>query len=681
MFRSSTLDSALTNLIIFFLMSLVPSGLDGVEPSRSELLQAQGWVNSNFSASGPGAPLPPFSFVYDGKSSREFLKTWQFKASAETRESGKRRQSFSCSDPASGLEVICEVTSYDAFPAAEWVLYFRNTGPRPTPILQDVKALDMALRTRGSEVVLHHALGSDSKPTDFSPVRKMIRRGGEVLLAPVGGRSSDTTAIPFFNLEAPATHDCQKPGLDAASRQAAICGGGVMIGLGWSGQWSASFIGAPGATQLKMGMERTHLKLLPGERIRTPRMLLLFWEGNDRLRGHNFLRSFLLAHHTPRPGGRMPVLPIAFNTFEQFQKGNLVTEKNQIEFASLIHAKQIPADAFVIDAGWFEGGWPYGVGNWFPHKAAFPSGLRPLSDAVHKMGMKFSAWFEPERVSEGTWLDAHHPEWILQEGKQLAWLKRKDKQKLLNLGNPEALRWLTDHLSDMITREGIDILRYDFNIESLDFWRNADAPDRQGMTEIRYIEGLYALWDELLKRHPDLLIDNCSAGGRRLDLETYSRSLPLWRTDFGGEPAAEQSINVGLSLYFPLHSVATINDKADPPDLYANRGIMSAGLVLMYDVRRPDFDAALTRRIIDEEKRISKFYYGDLYPLTPVTTDESDWMSYQCDRPDLREGMVMAFRRKLVLCNRETLKKLVRQGGASAPPSEHRPSVLRAFRL
>ena len=90
----------------------------------------------------------------------------------------------------------------------------------------------------------------------------------------------------------------------------------------------------------------------------------------------------------------MPVLPIAFNTFEQFQKGNLVTEKNQIEFASLIHAKQIPADAFVIDAGWFEGGWPYGVGNWFPHKAAFPSGLRPLSDAVHKMGMKFSAWFE-----------------------------------------------------------------------------------------------------------------------------------------------------------------------------------------------------------------------------------------------------------------------------------------------
>ena len=352
----------------------------------------------------------------------------------------------------------------------------------------------------------------------------------------------------------------------------------------------------------------------------------------------------------------MPVMPVAFNTFEQFQKGNLVTEKNQIEFATAIHDRQLPVDALVLDAGWFEGGWPYGVGNWFPKKDAFPRGLRPLSDALHQMGMKFCVWFEPERVSEGTWLDKHHPDWILQEGKQLAWLRRKDKQKLLNLGNPEALRWLTDHLSEMITKEGIDILRYDFNIEALDFWRNADAPDRQGMTEIRYIEGLYALWDELLKRHPDLLIDNCSAGGRRIDLETYSRSLPLWRTDFGGELAGEQSINLGLSLYVPLHSVATIKDKTDPPDLYANRGIMSAGLILMYDVRPPDFDAALTRRIITEEKRISKFYYGDFYPLTPITTDEGDWVAYQCDRPDLKEGMVMAFRHRMAKDESLTVK-------------------------
>jgi len=42
-----------------------------------------------------------------------------------------------------------------------------------------------------------------------------------------------------------------------------------------------------------------------------------------------------------------------------------------------------------------------------------------------------------------------------------------------------------------------------------------DTPDRQGMTEIRYVEGLYEMWDELRAKHPGLLIDNCASGGRR----------------------------------------------------------------------------------------------------------------------------------------------------------------------
>ena len=39
--------------------------------------------------------------------------------------------------------------------------------------------------------------------------------------------------------------------------------------------------------------------------------------------------------------------------------------------------------------------------------------------------------------------------------------------------------------------------RQDFNTDPEKFWIAADAPDRVGMTEIRYIEGLYAFWDAL----------------------------------------------------------------------------------------------------------------------------------------------------------------------------------------
>ncbi len=72
------------------------------------------------------------------------------------------------------------------------------------------------------------------------------------------------------------------------------------------------------------------------------------------------------------------------------------------------------------------------------------------------------------------------------------------------------------------------------------------------MTEIRYIEGLYTFWDELRLRHPNLIIDNCASGGRRIDLETVSRSVALWRSDYRYfEPNGQQCHTYGLSFYLP----------------------------------------------------------------------------------------------------------------------------------
>ena len=42
-----------------------------------------------------------------------------------------------------------------------------------------------------------------------------------------------------------------------------------------------------------------------------------------------------------------------------------------------------------------------------------------------------------------------------------------------------------------------------------------EGPERTGITEIKHIMGLYRFWDELRSRHPGLVIDNCSSGGRR----------------------------------------------------------------------------------------------------------------------------------------------------------------------
>ena len=98
--------------------------------------------------------------------------------------------------------------------AAEWVLYFKNTGHKPSPILQDVHALNIRFQSEGSQFVLHRALGSNGQPTDFAPVDQTLEPGRQVLLAPVGGRSSNTNALPFFNIEAPAAGSCRESGAD-----------------------------------------------------------------------------------------------------------------------------------------------------------------------------------------------------------------------------------------------------------------------------------------------------------------------------------------------------------------------------------------------------------------------------------------------------------------------------------
>jgi len=163
-----------------------------------------------------------------------------------------------------------------------------------------------------------------------------------------------------------------------------------MVGIGWSGQWAAELLRDGGtALSVRAGMELTHLLLHPNEQIRTPRILLLFWQGDDRMRGHNMLRRFILVHHTPQKDGKPVTMPFAPSASILFDTANEATEQNQIAFAERYHQLGLDAEYFWLDAGWFEGYWPNGVGNWFVRKDAFPNGLRRLSAAIKKMGMGF----------------------------------------------------------------------------------------------------------------------------------------------------------------------------------------------------------------------------------------------------------------------------------------------------
>ena len=104
---------------------------------------------------------------------------------------------------------------------------------------------------------------------------------------------------------------------------------------------------------------------------------------------------------------------------------------------------------------------------------------------------------------------------------------------LLDLSDEDCRSMLTELVSGLIDQYEIGIYREDFNISPLDFWQIDDPDERKGATENHYLQGHLAFWDELLDRHPGLMIDSCASGGRRNDLETMRRSVPLHYSDYG----------------------------------------------------------------------------------------------------------------------------------------------------
>lgn len=566
-------------------------------------------------ADQPGANPFGISFLLGGQPSATLLRQWTRTVTQSESSAGPGRRQVVYEDAASGLQVRVEAELFRDFPAVEWVAHFRNGAQTNSALTESIQALDAALNLPSAgRTTLHWAKGAVASFDDFTPQQTELKPGAKLHLQPGGGRSS-SQVMPFFNLEG--------------------AGAGVIAVVGWSGEWAADFTGdAPAGVGLKIGQARTHLVLHPGEEIRTPRMLLLFYEG-DRWRGQNLLRRFLLAHHRPQRDGQPLVAPITC--------GNWGGTRAEIHLDNIrqIIAQNLPIEYYWIDAEWYgHGGWPVNVGDWNVKRDLYPDGFKPLSDALRRSGRELMLWFEPERVFKGTPWQREHSDWLLNTG---------GENSLFNLGLPAAREFLTRFLNDRIDEFGLGCYRQDFNIDPLPFWQAADAPDRQGMTELRHIEGLYAFWDGLLAQHPHLVLDNCASGGRRIDLETVGRATPFWRTDGPRDPIAHQCHTFGLLPWVPLS--ATSQDRAG--DDYEFRSSMCSGLCLNWWVsgdvpaeRIPaDFPFAWAKRTLAQYLDIRPFYYGDYYPLTGYSQARDVWMAYQLDRPEQGDGLVVALRR------------------------------------
>jgi alpha-galactosidase len=590
-----------------------------------EMNQKASWLKRYLLGDSRGQA--PFSFTYGGKPFDELLKTGPKSVETQALDEARTEHMVTWADAKTGLRLRCVVVEYADFPIVEWTLYVKNTGKADTPIIADVQALD--IRVPSAEYTLHRTVG-DGVAGMYSPDPIQLSPGDEKRFAPDGGRPC-SSEFPYFNIEKP--------------------GSGMIFAIGWPGQWAAKFSrNAAGELRVIAGQELTHFKLLPGEELRSPMIVCEFWQG-DHAHAQNIWRRWMIEHCLPKPNGK-PVVP-QMNVCNGNQYGLWgITEANQNAWIDRYREEGIDYDYWWCDLGWFSANTTTYIFNalYDPKPAEFPNGLKSLSDYLHKHKIKLIAWFEPEHYypGPGNWICDHHPEWLLKappghENEINQGMPLKNRT-VLNLGDPEALKWVTNNIDRVIREQGIDLYRHDFNIEPLMFWRAADTPDRQGVTEIKYVTGFLAFFDELLRRHPGMLIDNCASGGRRNDVETLRRSIPLLRSDTWGEPVGQQCQTYGLANWIPFWGTGIIYD--DPKGVaYIFRSQMGPSFSSGWDIT-PKGDYDYLRKLLAQWRSVrGHILYGDYYPLTPYSASNDAWMAWQYDRPELGEGVVQAFRR------------------------------------
>lgn len=552
-----------------------------------------------------------------------------------------------------GIKITNIAKKYDKFGAYEWVNYIENTSDKPSEMISDLWDCDCTLPIKYEEnrkweayfpetktaTKVYAPTGSVWSKTEFSCDIDTMRDncrinhiypGDTKEYSASGGRSSEERA-PFFNIHKD--------------------GEGYILALGWTGQWKCQISRANDSVTLKSKIEDTFFRLMPGEKIRTSSVVIMPYQG-DVADSHNKWRRLVKEHFSLiGKEGRNQYGPLCAGIW-----GGMKTQ-SVLERIETIRKNALPFEYIWMDAGWygidtkptpdeFEGDWGCHTGDWRVSPLVHPQGLKDVSKAVHHAGMKFLLWFEPERVIRTTPTAVAHPEYFLSNDNP------NDDNRLLNLGNEEAWEYCFETLSKLIEELNIDCYRQDFNFPPLAYWRKNDDPDRKGITEIKHINGMYRLWDELLKKFPHLIIDNCASGGRRIDIETLRRSIPLWRSDLqcpaNYDIEGSQCHNQSFNLWMPYSGTGSGRSY----DEYRIRSAYAAALTTNYSFsEREAFcdtkeKVDFIKKYSEEYLKVRPYFSEDFYPLTELSEKLDVWCAMQFNRPGQNDGIIEVFRRE-----------------------------------
>lgn len=505
------------------------------------------------------------------------------------------------------------------------------TASQPLAALADCRwqwAIPIPNTESAHPVQLHRIQGvrlfdQSSFPVSFLEVNQPLRRGPLAWGADAGQTAAHPTSS---NMWLPWLAACDHTGTGAA------------FGIQWSGLWKAQAEWVPGAAPgssahvlVSLGSVFT-CNVAGGSAVELPPAFVALTQNGLRhvsQQIHTYTRTAVKAQ---TQSDTMPW--VQFNSWYPWRAKLHDSEMEK----QLGLAAQLGFEVFVLDDGWFLGGyegapWGAGAGWWIEDPAKFPSGIKAFGEKVHANGLKFGLWIEPERVDTRV---------LPQTGIRQAWLAGdEDNQPFaphksgsgqqLCLGCPEGVAWAKQQLDRLVGEYGADWIKWDHNRYQV--CRRSDHGHQAGDGNRAHILGVYEVLRYLRERYPHVVVENCAAGGTRVDYGLMQYTDVTWLHDIPSPSYRARSQFAGASQAYPPEylNAWVIPDTWEPLTERNARYKLRSCMLGAFGVSYPLYDlSSPVLSILKEEiahyKRLRPLItHGRCVPLLPQPTSLSAW--------------------------------------------------------
>ena len=314
---------------------------------------------------------------------------------------------------------------------------------------------------------------------------------------------------------------------EPAENKGEVFGGNLI----WSGNYKTKINVENNSVDVISGIneETSEIALKPGQTFTTPEFAMTYsteGKGGVSRAFHKWGRKYGMTH-----GDKLH--DILLNSWE----GVYMNVNQEVMDQMMGDIASLGGELFVMDDGWFGDKYPRdrdnsSLGDWMVNKKKLPQGIKGLTEAAKKHGIKFGIWIEPEMVNTESELYEKHPEWVLSQSNRPLSKGRGGTQVVLDLCNPAVQDYVFSITDNLLTENPeIAYIKWDCNADIMNYGSNYLPKDEQNEIYVRYHQGLQKVLDRIRAKYPDVAIQLCASGGGRAAYGLLPWFDEFWTSD------------------------------------------------------------------------------------------------------------------------------------------------------